>query len=143
MSTGWVVVMGGGDLLQLQLAPRHTELDIKAIHQLFPRHPDLLGEREGPGIDSRKFHSQVDSLTCSEPAPVTTRTLVLLFASSSLHHHFTLLVFWLLKKSILPPSCSRAESEWVSACRWRWQCARHLASSPPSRHCSRLLVVHH
>ena len=35
------------------------------------------------------------------------------------------------------------QSEWVSACRWRWQCARHLASSPPSRHCSRLLVVHH
>ena len=107
-----------------------------------PRSP-RLGGREGPGIDSRKFHSQVHSLTCSEPAPVTTRTLVLLFASSSLHHHFTLLVFWLLKKSILPPSCSRAESEWVSACRWRWQCARHLASSPPSRHCSRLLVVHH
>ena len=59
-------------------------------------------ERERPGLDSRKFHSQVDSLTCSEPAPVTTRTLVLLFASSSLHHHFTLLVFKLLKKSILP-----------------------------------------
>ena len=29
--TGWVVVMGGGDLLQLQLAPRHTKLGIKAI----------------------------------------------------------------------------------------------------------------
>ena len=142
MCTGWVVVMGGGDLLQLQLAPRHTKLGIKAIHQLFPRHPDLLGEREGPG----STHGNSTHKLILSPVLSQRRSQLEPSSSSSPPHRFT------TTSPCWSSGCSRSrscrpavpeQSEWVSACRWRWQCARHLTSSPPSRHCSRLLVVHH
>ena len=78
--------MGGGDLLQLQLAPRLTKLGIKAIHQLFPRHPDLLGERERDrgSTDGNSTHKLILSPVLSQR-----RSQLEPSSSSSPPHRFT------------------------------------------------------